>query len=263
VVRSGLFHGSVWHSRTTPGYRFHYGVFYLCLDLDEIPDVTRRSRLLSHNRPGVLSFYDRDHMAGENRSLRDSVYSYLESRGFDVKSGSVQLLTTARVLHYVFNPVSFYLCRDARGKLVRVLAEVHNTWGEHHVYDLVSPETGGDAGADGVYSAECDKSFYVSPFMDMTGHYQFRFQESQDGRMAVLIDESRDDGNFFQAGLDLQPLALTDGNLARMLLRYPLNTIKTIAAIHWQGLRIWRAGERFRPRPRTPGPPRRPLREAP
>ena len=46
------------------------------------------------------------------------------------------LVANLRVLGYVFNPASFYLCRDAAGQLLAVLVEVHNTHGERHLYTL-------------------------------------------------------------------------------------------------------------------------------
>ena len=44
-----------------------------------------------------------------------------------------------RVLGYVFNPVSFWWCHDRAGALRAVIAEVRNTFGEHHNYLIAHP----------------------------------------------------------------------------------------------------------------------------
>ncbi len=259
-MNSRLYHGKTWHARTQPAYRFEYGVFYFYLDLEEIEAVDRNIRLFSYNRLNLLSLLDRDHMGAPGMGVRDSVYAHLRAGGFDPVPGRVFLLTTVRLLNYVFNPVSFYFCRDADGRLARVLAEVHNTWGQRHMYDLERRPTGED---HSVYVAAAGKAFYVSPFIDMEAQYEFRFQEGEDGRIGVRIDASRQARPFFEAGLDVRPLPLTDANVMKMLLRYPLVTFKTIAAIHWQGLKLWLRGERFRSNPNKPERRPRPVAASP
>lgn len=254
-MRSKLYAGNVRHRRFPPrDYQFTYGVYYFDLDLDEIDEVARRIKLFSHNRRNMLSFYDRDHMAAPGRSLRDSMRAHLAAMGMDFGECTVSLLTTARVLNYVFNPVSFYFVRSRGGGLRHVIAEVHNTHGERHSYDLTREESGACAGtrlvteggrAASIYASSAQKQFYVSPFIDMDARYAFRLSE-QGGRVLIGIDEYRDGEVFFQAELDLAARPLTNANVARMLLRYPLVTFKTIALIHWHGLKLWLRGERYR-----------------
>jgi DUF1365 family protein len=217
--------------RTEPRYFFSYGAFYLDLALDELDEVARRTWSFSHNRVNLLSLYDRD-------------YDELSAPGAAVERHGVSLLTQPRVLNYAFNPVSFLLSRDAGGGVSGVRAEVHNTWGERHVYDLAA-RGNGDA-----YRSGADKAFHVSPFMDLEGRYEFRMSESA-GRLRLRIDEYRDGEAeaFFRAGMDLAPLPLTNANALRMLAQYPGVTFKTIAAIHWEGLKLWLRREPFRPNP--------------
>ena len=42
---------------------------------------------------------------------------------------------------------------------------------------------------------------------------------------------------------------LTDRELARVFLKMPAITLKVIAAIHWEALKLWAKGIGFRPRP--------------
>jgi uncharacterized protein len=46
----------------------------------------------------------------------------------DLAGGLVLMLANARVLGYVFNPLSVYWCHRADGELECVIAEVHNTY---------------------------------------------------------------------------------------------------------------------------------------
>ena len=71
----------------------------------------------------------------------------------------------ARVLGYVFNPLSLYWCHDADGVLRHVIAEVHNTYGGRHAY-LLPP--------DDDTPAIVMKKLYVSPFNDVDGYYLVR-----------------------------------------------------------------------------------------
>jgi DUF1365 family protein len=226
-------------------YKFQYGVYYLYVDLDEIEEVDRRIKPLSYNRFNVMSLLDRDHMGYSGEGVRAAVHRRLIENGIDPGEVSVGLLTNARILNYVFNPVSFYLVHDRdNGALMHVLAEVHNTHGERHVYDL--RHAPGDTGS---YTSRADKVFYVSPFIDMDARYEFACAE-REGTLDLRIDEFRGDEMFFQAQLQLAPMPLTNGNVVRMLARYPLVTLKTIGLIHWQGLKLWLRGERYRPNPR-------------
>ena len=54
------------------------------------------------------------------------------------------MLANARVLGHVFDPLSVFWCFDADGALVCIVAEVHNTYGERHVY-LLRPDPSGTA----------------------------------------------------------------------------------------------------------------------
>jgi DUF1365 family protein len=248
-VNSKLYAGELRHRRTKPkAYAFTYGVYYVDLDLDEIDEVARRILPLSRNRFNVMSFLDRDHMgapltevrATGDQGVRAAVRARLAERGIDPDAVRVSLLTNTRILGYVFNPVSFYLVRDRADDTLRtVLAEVHNTHGEEHVYDL---ERTGDGD---VYTSRADKVLYVSPFIDMDARYVFACREGAGGAYDLRIDEYQGDELFFQAQLLVKPRPLTNANVARMLARYPFMTLKTIGLIHWQGLKLWLRGVKF------------------
>jgi hypothetical protein len=43
----------------------------------------------------------------------------------------------------------------------------------------------------------------------------------------------------FRAVLELERKEISSLSLASVLLRYPLQTVTTLVAIHWQALRLW------------------------
>ncbi len=240
-MNSELYAGQLRHRRSKPkAYSFTYGVYYVDLDLDEIDEVARRIKPFSHNRFNILSFMDRDHMGATGPGVRAAVRQRLAARGIDPDAVRVSLLTNTRILGYVFNPVSFYLVRDRADDALRlVMAEVHNTHGEEHVYDL---ERAGDGA---VYTSRAEKALYVSPFIDMDARYVFECREEAGGAYDLRIDEYKGEELFFQAQLLVSPRPLTNANVARMLARYPFMTLKTIGLIHWQGLKLWLRGVKF------------------
>ena len=135
-MRSHLLEGIVRHRRTRPfTYAFEHKVFYFALDLGEL-DAVARLRLVSRNRSNFFTFRDDDHLDPRAADLNASISEHLRSTGFDPEGWRITLITNLRVIGYVFNPASFYLCRDRSGALRVVVVEVHNTHGERHQYTL-------------------------------------------------------------------------------------------------------------------------------
>ncbi|CAN5287312.1 DUF1365 domain-containing protein [soil metagenome] len=239
-MRSHLVEGKVRHRRTSPFvYELEHDVYYAALELGELDEVARRHRLISRNGRNVLAFRDGDHWEPAANDLNATVRKHLRAEGFaDADAWSITLISNLRVAGYVFNPASFYLCRDAAGELRVVIVEVHNTHLERKVYTL-RPEVRGTA-----HVASMDKEHYVSPFIDMNARYTVRVRDEAD-RLQVVIDETENGTPLFQASMVLRRKPMTDRSLLRMLLRHPFMTQRTIGLIHWHALRLWRRGARF------------------
>ncbi len=240
-MRSHVLEGTVRHRRARPFvYEFEHHVFYVALDLDELDEVAGSLRLVGRNRRNVLTFRDDDHFDPPAADLPASIAAHLRGEGFDPDGWRVTLITNLRVLGYVFNPASFYLCRDRSGTLQVVVVEVHNTHGERHHYTL-------GRGADGeAFEGGMEKAFYVSPFIAAAGRYMVRIRD-EPKRVRITINEHEDDELLLHTSLDLARRRLSDRMLVRMLVRHPLATHATIGRIHMHALQLWRRGARFHP----------------
>ena len=235
-MRSHLVEGTVRHRRARPFvYSLEHDVSYLAIDLDELDEVTSWSRLLGRNRRAVLELRDSDHLMPPSPDMRAAFLNHLRASGEDPTGWRITLVTNPRVAGYVFNPASFWLCRDETGSLRAVVVEVHNTHGERHLYTLRS----GDEPSG--FRAAMDKTFRVSPFLATRGGYAVRVRD-EPRRLRITINHEADGELLLHASLDLVRRPLTQRNLVRMLLRYPLATQKTIFMIHWHALRLWLRG---------------------
>jgi DUF1365 family protein len=238
-VKSHLLEGKVRHRRARPfTYGLEHDVYYFALDLAELDDVVGRLRLVSRNRRNLVVFRDADHLPTPATDLPADIRAHLRGEGVDAERWRVTLVTNLRVLGYVFNPASFYLCRDESGALRVVVVEVHNTHGERHLYTLGAEEPGGP------FVASMDKAFYVSPFIEMEGRYSVHVRD-EPASLRIAINERRGDEPVLSTSLVLRRLPLTDRRLARLLLRHPMVSHKTIGMIHWHALRLWLRGARF------------------
>jgi hypothetical protein len=238
-MKTHLLEGTVRHRRARPvAYSLEHDVYYLALDLDEIGLVDRSLRLLSRGRRNVLSFRDADHLEPPATDIREGIADHLRQAGLDTTGWRITLVAYPRVLGYVFNPASFYLCRDAAGGLRVVVIEVHNTHGERHLYTLTAAD-----GREDLHGS-MDKDFYVSPFIEMRGRYRVRVRDEAE-RLRITINEEQDGELVLHASLDLRRRPLTDRTIVAMLVRHPLVTLKTIGMIHWHAFRLWRLGLPF------------------
>ncbi len=238
----------VTHARTVPKRNsFTYGVDYLLLNEDQISGQDSRGtglRFFSFGRRNLVSLFPQDHgFSGDGGALW--VRQLAAEAGIG-QIAEVALLTHPRYWGYSFNPVSFWFMTGSGGGLKAVLAEVHNTFGDRHCY-LCRTEDGAEICADAWIATE--KRFHVSPFFEIEGSYRFRFALDA-GRVAVWIryEDGKGGGLFTSMIGARQPL--TDWALLRVLIRRPLGAVKTTALIHWQALKLFLKGVRYRARPK-------------
>jgi DUF1365 family protein len=260
-MNSCLYECQILHARFAPrAHRFDYRIFMFAIDLDELDLLPRRLALFSVNRRNVYSFRDGDFLPvgealfdgrprplGPPKStvagpavppylpLKPRLIAFAASHGVDVTGGRIVLVTLPRVFGYLFNPVSFYFCYDRHGAPAAAIAEVTNTFREVKPYFL-GPGT--QRAADGEFRVRVPKHFYVSPYSDVDVAFDFTLR-SPGERLAIQIDDYIGEVRTLTSVLTGKRRELTSGSLAWCTLKYPLITLRTIALIHWQALRLW------------------------
>lgn len=239
TLNSKLCRGTVGHRRYRPRkHALRYRVFSLLLDLDELQVVDQKCKLLSVNRPGVISWWERDHGLGNAEGLKRDILHLINQNGCDAEAGHIAMLCFPRVFGYVFNPITVYFCRNASGHLETMVYEVNNTFGGRHFYIVRA-----GAPVDGVHYHVAEKAFHVSPFNKVEGDYAFRVAANAD-RLAVGVSLKVNDEPVLNAHHSAKPEPLGDGALAAALSRIPLMTFKVIVGIHFEALRLWLKGMR-------------------
>jgi DUF1365 family protein len=240
-----LYFGEVMHARLKPvAHRFRYRVMSLLIDLDRLDQAGHQSPLFAVNSASLYSFHEADHGERDGSSLRAYADRRAAEHGIDLAGGRVLLLCYPRLFGYTFNPLSVYFCYRADATLALIIYEVRNTFGEMHSYVL--PVGPGDISPAGVRQAQ-DKQFHVSPFVDMAMRYHFRIAPPGE-RVRLRILESDRDGPLLAATFSGRRRALTTPALLRAFVALPLVTLKIMAAIHWEALRLWLKGVRVAPR---------------
>jgi DUF1365 family protein len=243
---SCLYTGQVVHSRFSPRkHHLRYRVFWLLLDLNDIDSLSEKLSFFSRNRFNLTSFHDADHGDGSDVPLLEQARTLLRRAGCQTDQLTIKLLCMPRILGYGFNPLSVYFCARPDGALEAIIYQVHNTFGERHSY--VMPVHGA---ATGIIEQHCPKDFYVSPFLGMDMSYDFRVRPPA-AQVDVSIHGKAHDKTIITASLSGTRQALTDGTLIKAFAIHPLLTLKVIAAIHWQALRMVLKGFRFHARPRA------------
>lgn len=233
-MRSALYVGEIAHTRhATPRHRFVYRSVSLLADLDELAQIDARLKLFSLDRPNLYGLYGGDFGVTRTAGLKAWAVDSMRRAGRPV--GRVELLCFPRVLGYVFNPLAVFFGYDAADRLVAVIHQVSNTFGEKHSYVMAADESAGG----GVRQA-CDKAFYVSPFLPEHGRYRFRFRRPGDELDFVL--GFRAGGIALTATHKARRERLSDLGLLKRCVTHPWMTAKVIGAIHWEAFRLWRRG---------------------
>ncbi|NEX64299.1 DUF1365 domain-containing protein [Noviherbaspirillum galbum] len=263
MERAQLCFGRVHHLRLRPArHGFGYGVYFLRLPLRAMSRQPASGRYFSWNRFNLLSFHEADHGDGR-QPLVPWIDGLLRDAGIGDAEGEIWLQTFPRVLGYVFNPVSFWFCHRADGALRAILCEVNNTFGERHCYLL---ENGGELAWG--ERLEAAKTFHVSPFCQVQGHYRFRFARTvrlMDSTPWSLVEQvtaqidyhdakeaAAADVPLMHTSLAGTAYPLNDALALKAFFSYPLMSFGVVFRIHWQALRLWLKRVPFFSKPHPP-----------
>jgi DUF1365 family protein len=228
-----LYDVQIRHVRSTPlRNAFTYRSYQWLIDLDALPALPKLLRPLARFETRDHCVDPQDDPAG---SLRQVIDGYLARNGIDLHGGSIRMLTTARVLGHVFNPLTVYWCHErttAGEQLACVIAEVHNTYGGRHRYLLRT---------DGRGRAHTHKRFYVSPFYEVAGSYTMSLPEPE-ASIDVRITLHPPEGAPFVTSVSGTRRAAHGAPLLRLLLGRPWTSVAVAAHIRAQGIRLYLRG---------------------
>lgn len=244
TIAIALYQSTVMHQRYFPQrYRFHYQVFSFLIDIDQVK-TKLPTALISYNRFNLFSLYQKDHGARDGTDWRVWANKKLAQQGLSRAQHKIQLLCFPRILGYAFNPLSLWYCYGEDEQLYAIIAEVRNTFGEHHHYVL---HNNNQPYQDKV-RANQDKCFHVSPFISMDAEYRFIINAPDDA-LNIVINEYQQQRLMLTATQTGQQVPLTTLYLLYQFFRLPLMTSKIMLMIHWQAAKIWWRGGTFYKKP--------------
>lgn len=237
-MNSRIYHCSLSHSRLSPRkHSFTYPVYFLALDLAELDEIQRCTKLFGYNRPRPISLWDGDYLEASGGTIRQKLMALLLSCGHNEELSSIALLTVPRCMGYAFNPVNFYYCYGLDGTLCFVIVEINNTYDEKHVYILSEEKKQAPGSLPGVMRYIEKKDFFVSPFNDLRGHYEFVCSPLGD-ELDIRINLMRNEQLLLCSRIHGRAQPLSGTSLLRTLIRYPGTAALALPRITWQALRL-------------------------
>jgi DUF1365 family protein len=238
MMKSAIYEGFVRHRRFRPRPNmFQYRLFFMFLDLEELPTLFDIHPLWSYQRWNVAYFRRKDHFGDPSVPMDTAVRDLVQTNLGNRPAGPIRLLTHLRYFGYCFNPASFYYCYDTSDiRVETIVVEIHNTpWGEHHCYIL--EDTHNEHPVNHWRRFRFNKIFHVSPFIDMNIHYDWRFRVPGEIIRVHMMD-MENGKKLFDASLRLKRRPISHKELTRVLMKYPLMTMKVTTMIYFQALRL-------------------------
>ncbi|WP_422744909.1 DUF1365 domain-containing protein [Mycobacterium sp. WMMD1722] len=239
-VTPAVYRTRVTHLRRAPVHHyFEHNSYSWYVDVDELPRLPRWLAPFAR-------FEATDHFDGApDDTLRMRVDAFLARHGVHLGGGRITALLQARVLGYVYNPLSLYWCHDAHGVLRHVVAEVHNSYGERHAYLL--PPTGPNP-------AMIRNQLYTTPFTGVDGYYLVRAPRPED-KLDVTVSLHRENQPAIVTTLRGARRPATAGQLLRLQFTAPLAPQMTAISMRIQGAILRLRGVPVVPRMPAAGAP--------
>jgi DUF1365 family protein len=221
-------------------HKFEYSVLNMYIDHDEVNEIKKNIKFFSYNTFNIFSYYEKDHGYRDGRSLRMFVEDFFKLKNIIFDDLKIKIFCFPRILGYVFNPLSIIYCYN-NNELLSIFYEVKNTSGEQHTYCFA----GSKNNLSHVFQHECNKNFYVSPFIGMKALYKFKNYIPKD-RMSIIIDlldsNNRKILRASQSGTKIQ---LNTFTLVKQLIINPFIAIKIIFLIMYESFFILLKGGKY------------------
>lgn len=235
-MNSQIFTGRLFHRRSWPTeHQFSYPAYFFRFDLDELPDLSRTLPGFGYNRFSAFRIDDRDYFWRGNESLKEKIAGVLQKIGYSGSLRRIELVGFAKYFNLTFRPVTFFICYDQTDSCALLLAEVHNTFSETHLYVLQYPNRQSDS-----LCFEVPKAFHVSPFFDRQGTYTVRLKDSRDSMEITIALTKSECGSkpVFFARLSGQAAPLTAQSLRGTIRKFPFNCFMIMPRIIRQALSL-------------------------
>lgn len=239
-LSSSLCVGEVMHRRYQPlRHELRYQVANLLVDIDELPQLSKKSWLFGYNKFSLFSVQDKNHGPADGTSISKHVRALMDALPTNQSVKRIFMFAYPAVFGRVFNPLTVYFGFSADDELVAMVYEVNNTFGQRHSYAVA---------VSGQETHTATKELYVSPFNAVAGDYHFRVTLSQGHlRLNIALFE----GTTFKlcARFDGNQTKFSDAALMQSALSLLWQPIKVIGGIHYEALKLYLKGLRIAPRP--------------
>lgn len=233
--------GKVRHRRFAfRKHSFAYSVMMFYFDIAKIPQDFNRFALVSNEKLNCFSYMRDNYFIDKSSDLNSAVRSYLAMHSTLTTIGRICLLTNLSCFGYCFNPISIYFIHDEHDKVQALLLEVSNTpWLEKHIYLLDKPISRHGSTLEFTFN----KALHVSPFMEMDYVYHLHAKIEED-KIIIHLANHKDNIKHFDASLVLHN-AKSQSNWT--LFRYLFMSMKVVAWIYWQALKLRLKGLKYIP----------------
>lgn len=267
IPSSGIYYGPVSHVRHQPVKNsFTYQYTMLGLDLDQLTNFTGQSLLFGTSWFHPFRFNEKDYLKSEPGELKQRIANKVRQLGGNWSGNKVFMVAQCRTLGLYFSPINFYYCYDKKDNVQLLLAEVSNTpWNERHYYLVDMKKVNANVSKEDVEQLS-DKTFHVSPFMDVNMKYKWKLSPPSDvvkviieniPKANAMISESEDGKfnkdkkakvtRFFTAAMSLRKKQFSSFSLFIASLSLPFTVLKMLVLIYWQALKLWTIGVPFVP----------------
>ena len=152
----------------------------------------------------------------------------------------IKVFCLPRMLGYVFNPISVFVCFNKGGSPKAIMYQVGNTFNERYFYICKIEKTN-----------FVKKKFYVSPFFKVEGNYLISFSIDKDFVNLFIVYKIKNK-KVFEASFNGKSMDMNDKNLLVCFFSNMFQNFKLTLAIYIQALKLYFKGARYNNRPKKP-----------